>query len=494
MLVRSMKSAPRRRESGRVTRARSKVLMAGVVLSLLIMPAMPAEAAAPVKLKPGNNKVVVSKTRFTEGVASTTFVVPKFRGPAVYLGLQLRTKRNGNAYRARLKIERDGDMLVGFSRTIKGKDKRLTSVRIAGRAKAGHRVNLEASVVGAKHVRLRVRAWMVGQARPGWQKTYSDRSRARIKRSGRVGVWAYLPKAAKKPTKLTYTNLRGVSAAALEAKAAASNPPVVPSGSRVRSSGGKPSASNTGVPAGTKLTRHNGNITVTKNGTVLDKLDIYGFVTIKADNVRITNSRIRGGTATGNVGIVTNYDGKNLVIEDTDIAADNQSVWVDGLKGWNFTARRVHVVGGVDSVKIHGDNVRVQDSLLENTNYFANDPNQGGGATHNDNIQILKGRNLNITGNTIRGAQTHTVLATAQQGDASVVIAGNWLDGGICNVKLQTSNGNYLSARVESNKFGPNRIYQKCKISQQSSGNIGLVQSGNSMENSPSTSVAVLKE
>ena len=72
--------------------------------------------------------------------------------------------------------------------------------------------------------------------------------------------------------------------------------------------------------------------------------------------------------------------------------AEHPSVYFDGIKGNNFTARRVHVVGNVDSIKIHGDNVKVENSLLENTVHYASDPYQGGWATHNDNIQILSGR------------------------------------------------------------------------------------------------------
>ena len=76
----------------------------------------------------------------------------------------------------------------------------------------------------------------------------------------------------------------------------------------------------------------------------------------------------------------------------------------------------MHVAGNVDSIKIQGDNVTVTGSLLENTKWYAHDPYQDGGATHNDNIQILKGRNLTITGNTIRGAQNFAVLGAANSG------------------------------------------------------------------------------
>ncbi|HEU5223287.1 MAG TPA: hypothetical protein VFU07_06345, partial [Candidatus Lumbricidophila sp.] len=49
-----------------------------------------------------------------------------------------------------------------------------------------------------------------------------------------------------------------------------------------------------GVPAGTVLTRHDGDIYVTTPGAVLDSLDVYGKVIIQANNVTIKNSIVRG--------------------------------------------------------------------------------------------------------------------------------------------------------------------------------------------------------
>ena len=155
-------------------------------------------------------------------------------------------------------------------------------------------------------------------------------------------------------------------------------------------------------------------------------------------------------------------------------------MYFDGIKGWDFTARSVHVVGNVDSVKIHGDNVLVENSLLENTVSYASDPAQGGGATHNDNVQILRGKNLRILGNTIRGATNFAILGGAEQADVSLVVDGNWLDGGHCTVKLQVKNGWSQTARVTDNKFGPNRKVASCPFTAYPA--VSLTQSGNTME------------
>src|SRR5690242_11944876 len=57
--------------------------------------------------------------------------------------------------------------------------------------------------------------------------------------------------------------------------------------------GGRPGPGNTGVPAGTTLTRHDGNLVITKAGAVYDRLDIHGFVIVKAPDVTIRRSVIR---------------------------------------------------------------------------------------------------------------------------------------------------------------------------------------------------------
>jgi len=242
------------------------------------------------------------------------------------------------------------------------------------------------------------------------------------------------------------------------------SPTPTPSPSPRPNPGGKPSAATTGVPKGISLTQHHGDITVTKDGTVLRGLDIHGFVIVQAANVKIIDSVVRGGQAKGYAtGLITNYGYPNLLISDVSVVAEHPSVYFDGIKGNNFTARRVHVVGNVDSIKIHGDNVTVEDSLLEDTTYYASDPHQGGGGTHNDNIQILSGKNLTITGNTIRGATNFAILGAAEHATIpDLVVHGNWVDGGHCTVKLQVRNGHRLTATVTDNKFGPNRKVRNC--------------------------------
>ena len=145
---------------------------------------------------------------------------------------------------------------------------------------------------------------------------------------------------------------------------------------------------------------------ISKAGTVIDGLDIHGFVDVKAPNVTIRNSVVRGGVATYDRGLVTNTTpaATNLVIEDSTLVPAHPSVYLDGLKGSNFTGRRLDISGGVDAVKVHGSNVRVEASWLHGMARYAADPNQRGGPTHNDGVQVLGGNDIVIVGNTIQAS------------------------------------------------------------------------------------------
>ncbi|HEY3339432.1 MAG TPA: carbohydrate-binding domain-containing protein, partial [Propionicimonas sp.] len=82
-----------------------------------------------------------------------------------------------------------------------------------------------------------------------------------------------------------------------------------------------------GVPAGTDLKVVNGDITVTKDGTVIDGIDLRGYVIVKADNVTIQNSVIRGGAAATSTKalIMAWWQPKNLRILHSTLAATNHS-------------------------------------------------------------------------------------------------------------------------------------------------------------------------
>ena len=173
--------------------------------------------------------------------------------------------------------------------------------------------------------------------------------------------------------------------------------PVVPT--RVR-----PSADNTGVPAGTTLTANypsGGRLSVTVAGTIIEDQDIYGQVYVAAKDVIIRRCRIRGRAATGNEGLVqtTSASAVNVLVEDCEITPDYPSYWLTGVLGANYTVRRCNIHRSVDGLGGYNTsapgqplNILVEDSYIHDLSYFSPDPNHPtDNQTHNDGFQIQGG-------------------------------------------------------------------------------------------------------
>jgi hypothetical protein len=367
---------------------------------------------------------------YVNGRAGVTFRAPSAAGGSKF-GLLMRSPKASAGYRAAVTVESSGRAALTLSRVRRNHATVLASRALAFRVKPGQSVRVQGLVTGVSAVTLKARAWRVGTRQPGWQLGATDTSSRRFVVPGRLRAWS--------AGQLAYSHLALAKS--------------------------RPSLESTGVPAGTALKAHYGDITVRKAGTVLRGLDIHGFVDIKAPNVRIVRSIVRGGRATYNRGIVTNYGYSGLVVKDSDLIPSSDSVWQDGMKGSDFTLIRVRITGNVDSVKVQGDNVTVEDSLLENTHYFASDPNQGGGPTHNDGVQVQSGTNVRIVGNNIHGSTNFAVLGGADIADTrNLLVEGNWLDGGHCTMKLEEDSGHQLSSNVVRNKFGPRRAVSRCAL------------------------------
>ncbi|NHC45877.1 right-handed parallel beta-helix repeat-containing protein [Motilibacter aurantiacus] len=216
---------------------------------------------------------------------------------------------------------------------------------------------------------------------------------------------------------------------------------------------GYPSASNTGVPKGTKLTK-SGGITVTKAGTVIDALDVSGSINVKANNVTIRRSRIVNGGANYPVRLFSGFSG--LVVEDTEINGNgNASV---GICCNKFTLRRVNLHNSVDGVRADG-NVVVEDSWIHD---LARTP-----GSHNDTIQTLKGSNIVIRRNTLlpydaAAGDPHNaafIISAGTSGGAvdDVLLEKNYVNGG--NYTLYLGKGGVhpvTDVTVRGNRFGRN--------------------------------------
>lgn len=240
----------------------------------------------------------------------------------------------------------------------------------------------------------------------------------------------------------------------------------------------KPGPTNTGVPAGTQLRPHYGDIVVTQPGTVIDGLDVFGFITVRTTDVTIRNSRVRGsGPGSFNTGLINanHRDVRRLVIEDVTLVPDHPSVWINGVIGHDFTARRVntyHVVDGFNIYNIHGTaaNVRVESSWVHDLAYFSPDPNHSDNRTHNDAVQIQGGSNVQIVGNMLSawlatsvGTQNYRypeagfgVIVTPNVNAVTASrIDANWFDGSYIPVKVITKPaiGPMNFGQINGNRF-----------------------------------------
>ena len=232
---------------------------------------------------------------------------------------------------------------------------------------------------------------------------------------------------------------------------------------------GFPHDGNTGAPASMGLSVHDGDLTITTPGAVIDGRDIRGYVAIKAPNVTIKRSIIRGGgAATVNRALLsaTHSGAANFLIEDVTVAPTNPSPYANGINvNQAGTIRRANISGTVDGIMIYGSGVRVESSYLHHFAHYVNDPNWGGGPSHDDAIQVQSGDGVAIVGNSLTGAYNAAVMVTQDSGKTSnLAINGNWMDYGGCSVNFG-SNGGYKSGmQANGNRLGRAQRNRGCAI------------------------------
>jgi hypothetical protein len=225
-----------------------------------------------------------------------------------------------------------------------------------------------------------------------------------------------------------------------------------------------PNADNTGVPAGKTLKVHNGDLTITTAGAVIDGLDIRGFVRVKAPDVTIKNSIVRGAPISGNMSLVQ-ASSTGLIIQDSELNPTTRSPYINGIVGKSFTLRRVDIHHVVDSVHLTGGAVRVEASWLHDNLHYATDPNHSNG-THDDSIQIQAGSGITIVGNTIEHANNAAVMITQNIGKvANVTFANNRTGGGACTINVtESGKGAILGLAIRDNVFSRDTVHPNCAI------------------------------
>ncbi len=237
---------------------------------------------------------------------------------------------------------------------------------------------------------------------------------------------------------------------------------------------GKPTGSTTGTPSNVPLRVLNSSnrpyaadvisgsrFIVNTRNAVYDGWQFNHLVEVRAPGVRFTRSHFRGvannpaDSALLAVRPERSSQGQpSAVVEDSTLipAAPNNNI--DGVRGSNFTLRRVEISKTVDGVHIHGTtarddaaagNVAIEQSWIHDLPHYDDSSHSDG--THNDGVQIIGGKNIRITGNRIDGIIHNAgVMITKERNDVSnVAITGNWAAGGACTINVYDKNASAIA-------------------------------------------------
>lgn len=220
-----------------------------------------------------------------------------------------------------------------------------------------------------------------------------------------------------------------------------------------------PGPANTGVPAGTPL-RPSGGFTVTEAGAVIDGLDVQGCIQVRASNVTIRRTRVRGSCFNG--AIDTGYgEVSGVVIEDVEIDGGNQNANAALLGNSGFTCRRCNIHHGGSGIRMTS-NVVVEDSWVHDL--------YGAGDSHNSGVGSNGGSNFTLRRNNIDcGALPNCSGAFVLYGDfnpiTDVLAEGNLFNGGgFCVYGGSVAGKAYPVAsnvRFHDNAFGRS-VFARC--------------------------------
>lgn len=229
----------------------------------------------------------------------------------------------------------------------------------------------------------------------------------------------------------------------------------------------KPDASNTGVVAGVSLTVVNGDQTYgpSANGQTITGKDFHGFVRVTGANITFTNCIFHGRATTSNNALLDTEDSTGTItVKDSEFVPSNPSATIDGLSTRNTNIYRAHIHGSVDGMKADS-NTLVQDSYIHDMSWFAHDPNQGGGPTHNDGVQsFLDESNVTLRHNTIDMSTTTDGNAALQSSASNTHVEKNWLDGGGCTLNFNHVNKPLGNIYITGNRFGRHQGFTGCAI------------------------------
>lgn len=260
----------------------------------------------------------------------------------------------------------------------------------------------------------------------------------------------------------------------------------------------RPTALNTGATG--NLTRYpasgDGNLVVTTAGAIIENLDVYGYIIVRAANVTVRNCRARGWSTAG----FRTQDGQGLyglitiqtagatgcVVESCTLAPTVPQWWTVGVKGnYDFAVRRCNiyeVVDGIDAYETTGV-LTAEGNYIHDLSFFDNSNDHANDAvhpywTHNDCIQLSGGAGHTIRGNTLLGNASPDVgmpgtltsngyplreigvgvtVSPDKGAVTGALIELNWFDGGAAGFQMNGFYGGATSGNfgtIQNNRFG----------------------------------------
>jgi hypothetical protein len=217
-----------------------------------------------------------------------------------------------------------------------------------------------------------------------------------------------------------------------------------------------PSASCAGVPAGTKLTVHNGDLEIGQANTVIDGQDIRGCVRISTPGVVIRRSKITcGGPYVVGSFSSDPYSGTGLMLEDVEVSC-GYAMHSTGVGDYNLTVRRANIHSCENGFDVDGQVVVEHSYIHDLVPYDPNNPADVAADPHSDGAQITPvGNNITFRHNTIyAGDGTSAIISpTVSAGVVSnVLITDNLMAGGAATLYCQ-QDGSGNNYKVINNHF-----------------------------------------
>lgn len=360
-------------------------------------------------------------------------------GGSSFFEIRPRQISNNTHYALKLVSSTDSKVRADLVRTINGTSTTLGQIQVPNVSQtAGTVLKVRTHLTGSDSTDLKIKVWSATQPEPAtWLIERSD-SAAELQAAGSTAFYAYLSGSAPVAQQFRIDDLTVIPATQDSSMPTPEPTPTPVPVERQNLPAAQLNADTTGVPPGTNLTLHTGILKITKDGTVIDGLDIKGSIKVEANNVTIKNTRVRGQGSV-NIGLINVKGGMTgLRVIDTEIYNEIPHPDTNGIMGGNFTLERVNIHHVVDQVHVTTlGNVNILHSWLHANTHFENDPNWGGGPSHDDNIQLIGGSNILVKSSRIEGSQNAAIMVG--QNNAAIKnlrVEDNLIGGGACSINV----------------------------------------------------------